>query len=78
MSGVIRILTPRIFAVHIIAPLVADFSARYSGVVLDIHVDSPLVPPVEDYDLTRMGAREDVDANIVARPIASSGGILCA
>ena len=78
MSGVIRILTPGIFAVHIIAPLVADFSARYPGVVLDIHVDSPLVPPVEDYDLTLLGAREDFDANIVARPIASSDGILCA
>jgi len=46
--------------------------------VLDIHVDSPLVPPVEDCDLTQMGAREDFDANIVARPVASSAGILCA
>ena len=56
----------------------ADFSIRYPGVVLDIHVDLPLVPPVEDYDLALMEAREDFDANIVARPIASSDGILCA
>ena len=78
MSGVIRIHTPAIFAVQILAPLVADFAARYPGVVLDIHVDSPLVPPVEDYDLTLLGASEGFDANIVARPIASSDGILCA
>ena len=45
--------------------------------MLDIHVNSPLVPPVEDCDLTLLGAREDFDANIVARPIASSAGILC-
>lgn len=78
MSGVIRILTPAIFAVQILAPLMADFAARYPGVVLDIHVDSPLVPPVEDYDLTLLSATEGFDANIVARPIASSDGILCA
>ena len=45
---------------------------------MDIHVNSPLVPPVADCDLTLLGAREDFDANIIARPIASSAGILCA
>ena len=78
MSGVIRILTPAIFAVQILAPMLADFAARYPGVVLDIHVDSLLLPPVEDYDLTLLSASEGFDANIVARPIASSDGILCA
>ena len=78
MSGVIRILTPPIFAVHILAPLVGEFSRRYPLVVLDIHVDSTLVPPIEDYDLTLMGAGEAFDANIIARPIASSDGVLCA
>ena len=63
---------------YIIAPLVADFSSRYPGVVLDMHANSPLVPPVEDYDPNLLGAREDFDANIVARPIASSDSILCA
>lgn len=78
MSGVIRILTPPIFGVHVLAPLVAEFGRRYPGVVLDIHVDSPLVPPVEDYDLTLLGATDSFDANIIARPITSSQGILCA
>lgn len=78
MSGVIRILTPPVFAVHVIAPLVAEFARRYPKVVLDIYVDSPLMPPVEDYDLTLLGAADTFDANIIARPIASSAGILCA
>jgi DNA-binding transcriptional LysR family regulator len=79
MSGVIRILTPPVFAVHVLAPLIAEFSRRYPKVVLDIHVDSPLVPPVEDYDLTLLGAdAASFDANIIARPIVSSDGILCA
>ena len=78
MSGVIRILTPSIFGVHVLAPLVAEFGRRYPKVVLDIHVDTPLVPPIEDYDLTLLGVSDTFDANIVARPIASSDSILCA
>jgi len=78
MSGVIRILTPPIFGVYVLGPLVAEFGRRYPQVVLDIHVDSPLVPPVEDYDLTLLGASDTFDANIIARPIATSDGILCA
>lgn len=78
MSGVIRILTPPIFGVHILGPLVAEFGRRYPKVILDIHVDSSLVPPIEDYDLTLLGASDTFDANIIARPIASSDGVLCA
>ncbi len=78
MSGVIRILAPPLFGVHVLAPLVAEFGRRYPRVVLDIHVDSPQVPPIEDYDLTLLGAADTFDANIIARPIASSDGILCA
>jgi DNA-binding transcriptional LysR family regulator len=78
MSGTIRIMTPPVFAVHVLAPLVAEFGRRYPKVVLDIYVDSPLVPPVEDYDLTLLGAADTFDANIIARPIASSDGVLCA
>jgi DNA-binding transcriptional LysR family regulator len=78
MSGVIRILTPPIFGVHILAPLVAEFGRRYPRVILDIHVESTQVRPIEDYDLTLLGASDTFDANIIARPIASSDGVLCA
>lgn len=78
MSGVIRILTPPIFGVHILGPLVAEFGRRYPKVILDIHVESTRVPAIEDYDLTLLGATDTFDANIIARPIASSDGVLCA
>ncbi len=78
MSGVIRILTPPIFGVHVLGPLVAEFGRLYPKVILDIHVESTQVPPIEDYDLTLLGASDTFDANIIARPIASSDGVLCA
>jgi DNA-binding transcriptional LysR family regulator len=78
MSGVLRIYSPPIFGVHVLAWLVAEFGRRYPKVVLDIYLESQRVPPVEDYDLTLLGAADTFDANIIARPIASSHGILCA
>lgn len=78
LAGLLRIHTQPVMAVHIIAPLVAEFRRRYPKVVLDITVDSPLVPPIEDYDLTILGASRLYDANVVARPVIVSEGLLCA
>lgn len=78
LAGLLRIHTQPVMAVHIIAPLVAEFRRRYPKVVLDITVDAPLVPPVEDYDLTILGAGRLYDANVVARPVIVSEGLLCA
>jgi DNA-binding transcriptional LysR family regulator len=78
LAGLLRIHTQPVMAVHIIAPLVAEFRRRYPKVVLDITVDSPLVPPIEDYDLTILGAGRMYDANVVARPVIVSEGLLCA
>lgn len=52
LEGLLRVHTPPLIAVHILAPLVAEFMCRYPKVVLDITVDSPLVPPIEEFDLT--------------------------
>lgn len=78
MAGLLRIHTQPVMAVHIIAPLVAEFRRRYPKVVLDLTVDSPLVPPIEDFDLTILGAGPLYDANVVARPVIVSEGLLCA
>ncbi|MDW5442130.1 LysR family transcriptional regulator [Polaromonas sp. SM01] len=78
LAGLLRIHTQPVMAVHILAPLVAEFRRRYPKVVLDITVDSPLVPPVEDFDLTILGAGGLYDANVVARPVIVSEGLLCA
>lgn len=78
LAGLLRIHTQPVMAVHIIAPLVAEFRRRYPKVVLDITVDSPMVPPIEDYDLMILGAGRLYDANVVARPVIVSEGLLCA
>ena len=78
LAGVLRVLAPPVLAVHILAPLVAEFRKRHPGIVLDIEVDSPADPPIEDFDLTLMGAGAEFNANVIARPIVSSEGVVCA
>lgn len=78
LAGLLRIHTQPVMAVHILAPLVAEFRRRYPNVVLDITVGSPLVPPIEDYDLTILGAAQLYNTNVVARPVIVSDGLLCA
>lgn len=78
LAGLLRIHAQPVMAVYILAPLLAGFRRRYPKVVLDITVDSPLVPPIEDFDLTILGAGRHYDANVVARPVIVSEGLLCA
>ena len=78
LAGLLRIHTQPVMAVHILAPLLAEFRRRYPKVVLDITVDSTPVPPIEDFDLTILGAGRLYDANVVARPVIVSEGLLCA
>lgn len=78
LAGVLRVLAPPVLAVHILAPLVGEFRRLYPRIVLDLEVDSPAEPPIEDFDLTLLGAGTEFDANIIARPIVSSEGVVCA
>ena len=78
LAGLLRIHTQPVMAVHILAPLVAEFGRRYPKVVLDITVGSPLIAPIEDFDLTILGAAQLHNTNVVARPVIISEGLLCA
>ncbi|MBF9267116.1 LysR family transcriptional regulator [Paracidovorax cattleyae] len=78
IAGVLRLLAPPALAVHILAPLVAGFRQAHPRVTLEIHVDSSLDPPIGDYDITLLGADERFNANIIARPVVSLDGIVCA
>jgi DNA-binding transcriptional LysR family regulator len=78
LAGTLRVLVPPVMAVHILAPLVAGFRTRYPLVLLDIDVDAPLEPPIEDYDITLLGADASFDANVIARPIISSHAVMVA
>jgi len=78
MRGVLRVQAPPVLAVHILAPLVAGFRALYPGITLDIDVDSPDKPAIEDHDITLMGADANFDGNVIARPVIASHGVLVA
>ena len=78
LGGLLRIHTQPVLAVHVLAPVTAEFRRRYSKVELDITIGEPNTPPIEDYDLTILGARDDFDANVVAHKIVESEGLLCA
>lgn len=78
MRGVLRIQAPPVLAVHILAPLVAGFRALHPGIVLDIDVDAPDNPSIEDHDITLMGADANFDGNVIARPVIQSHGVLVA
>lgn len=78
VSGVLRVQAAAVLAVHHLAPLIPEFRRRYPKLVLDIHVDAPGLLQVENFDVTLMPADAEFDANVVARPIASTRAVLCA
>lgn len=78
VQGTLRVHAPPVLAVHVLAPLIAGFRCLHPNVVLDIDVDAPGNPSVEQYDITLMGAPSDFNGNVIARPVIDSCGILVA
>jgi DNA-binding transcriptional LysR family regulator len=78
LAGMLRIHTPPVLATYIIAPLLAPFRARYPDIRLEIEVDAPAEPPVEDFDVTLVGTSDGLPADVVVRKIVESEAILVA
>ncbi|MBL0942778.1 MAG: LysR family transcriptional regulator [Hydrogenophaga sp.] len=78
LAGVLRVLAPPVLATHVLAPMVAGFRQAYPKIRLDIDVETHREPPVEDYDVTLIGADGSFDANVIARKVISTEGILLA
>lgn len=78
LAGVLRILAPPVLATHVLAPLVAGFQQTYPKIVLDIEVATYREPPIEDFDITLIGADASFDANVIARRINVTEAILVA
>lgn len=78
MCGVLRIQAPPLLAAHVLAPVVAGFRVLHPGITFDIDVDSPEVPQLEEHDITLMGADAGFDANVIARPVSHTHGVLVA
>lgn len=78
LSGSVRVLTPPVFAEHVLGSLAADFRQRYPQVSIEVFVESASEAAVGEYDITFLSAEEGYDANVVARPIISTCGLACA
>lgn len=78
LAGVLRLLAPPVLATHVLAPLVSGFRQAYPKILLDIDVESHREPPIQDYDITLMGAKASFDANVIARKVLSSVTVLLA
>jgi DNA-binding transcriptional LysR family regulator len=78
LAGVLHLLAPPVLATHVLAPLVSGFRQAYPKILLDINVESYREPPIEDYDITLMGANDGFDANVIARKVVSTEAILLA
>lgn len=78
LAGRLRVHTQPVLASYVIAPLLSAFRQRHPGIVVDIEVEAYRDPPIEDYDITLLGADAGFNANIVARKVIESDVILVA
>lgn len=70
-TGLLRVQTVPALATHVLGPMLAGFRSAYPRIRLLIHVDNQLDPPIEDFDVTLLGVRDDFDAQVVARRLIS-------
>lgn len=78
LAGLLRLHTPPVLASYVIAPLLAEFRRRYPKIMIEIEVQSIKEPPIEDFDITLLGADDSFDADIVARKVIETEAILVA
>lgn len=78
LAGRLRMHTSPVLASYVVAPLLSEFRQRHPGIVVELEVEAYRDPPIEDFDITLLGADADFDANIVARKIVESDVILVA
>lgn len=78
LAGRLRVHTQPVLATYVIAPLLSAFHQRHPGILIDIEVEAYRDPPIEDYDITLLGADATFNADIVARKVVESEVILVA
>lgn len=78
LQGTVHIMAPPVLASYFLAPQVGQWRQRHPKVALDIAVDPFPHNRVDEFDVTFMAVEEGYDANVVARPLATSEWILCA
>ncbi len=78
LRGKLRILSSAAVTAYILAPALKEFVARYPDIQIDIRTTYGAEPPLEDYDLTFLGARSPLPADVVVRELTAAVSGLCA
>ena len=78
LAGLLRLHAPPVLASHVLAPVLAEFRRRHPQVRLALQVEAVKEPPVEDHDITLIGADDSFDADLVARKVIESQAFLVA
>jgi DNA-binding transcriptional LysR family regulator len=78
MRGTIRVLATPVLASYFVAPRIAAWRERHPNLALDLEIDPFPQSRIEEFDVTFLVVDEGFDADIVARPLATTDWIVCA
>lgn len=78
LQGTLHVLATPVLASYYLSPRIAAWHALHPKVLLDLAIDPFPVPRIEEFDITFVVVDEDFDADIVARPLATTDWIACA
>lgn len=78
LRGTVHVLASPVLATYFLAPLVAQWRARYPRLLLDITTDNFVSSRVDEFDVTFIVVPEGFDGNIVARALFQGEAIVVA
>ncbi|MES2414042.1 MAG: LysR family transcriptional regulator [Pseudomonadota bacterium] len=78
LQGVVHIVAPSLFVNYFLARRVREWQERYPQVAIHLHVDAYPQNRIEEFDVTFMVVDEGFDANVIARPMATTEYVVCA
>lgn len=76
--GLLRISCAQTLAQGMLAPAVADYLRRYPQVAIDLLVDNRAVNLVEERIDLAIRITNDLDPNLIARPLGRCASVVCA
>jgi DNA-binding transcriptional LysR family regulator len=72
LGGKLRILSSAAITTHILAPALKGFLSKHPDIELDVRTIHGSEPPLEDYDLTFLGAYMPLPVDVVARELTAA------
>lgn len=78
ISGCLRVAATSLVAVNLVAPCVADFQRQHPEVQVEIHTSDRPMQALHEFDLSIGGQDDQLDADVVVRPVLDMNYVLCA